>query len=150
MGEVGDAPAAGGEPGRVLGIDPGERRVGLAVSDPERRVALGLPTFTAGHGKSLVDHLRGLLITFGVGRVVVGYPRSLDGSVGTAARRATALARRLRRDLGVAVELWDERLTTVQAERVLRGTRAEPGARDRIAATLILQSYLDRSGQERK
>ena len=145
-----EGPAAGAVgPGRVLAIDPGERRMGLAVSDPECRVALGLATFTAGHGKSFVDHLRGLLQAYGVTRLVVGQPLNLDGSVGAAARRAVALARRLRRELGVSVELWDERLTSAQAERLLRGTRAQRGIVDRMAATLILQSYLDHSGRER-
>src|SRR5262245_15224313 len=135
------AEAAPGQ--RVLGLDPGERRVGLAVSDPEQRVALGLPTFEAGHGTNLVDHLRELLRAYGVERVVVGHPLTLAGRSGSAARRAEALARRLRRELRIAVDLWDERLSTVQGERVLRGTGAPRSARDRVAAVLILQSYLD-------
>ena len=149
MGEHEPGGEGSGRRGRVLAIDPGERRSGLAVSDPERRVALGLPTFETGHGRNFVDHLRGLLQTYGVTQVVVGQPLGLDGSVGEAARRAAALARRLRRDLGVRVELWDERLTSVQAERLVRGTRARRGVVDRVAATLILQSYLDRSGREK-
>ena len=77
-------------------------------------------------------------------RIVVGQPLTMDGREGPAAKRAAQLARRLRRDLGIEVELWDERLTTAQGKRLLRGERAGRGARDRIAATLILQSYLDR------
>ncbi len=130
--------------GRVLALDPGERRVGLAVSDPERRVAHGLPTFESGHGRNFVDHLRQLLQAYAVDRIVVGQPLTMDGREGPAAKRSAQLARRLRRDLGIEVELWDERLTTAQGERLLRGERAGRGARDRIAATLILQSYLDR------
>lgn len=136
----GEAPPSG----RILGLDPGERRVGLAVSDPERRVAHGLETFEAAHGRNFIDHLRELLRAYDVVRIVVGQPLRLDGRVGAAAQRADRLARRLRRELAVEVELWDERLTTAQGERLLRGQRAPRGARDRIAATLILQSYLDR------
>ena len=147
MGDARRAPGAEAT-GRILGIDPGERRVGLAVSDPGRRVALGLPTFEAGPGRNLVDHLRGLLQAYGVTRIVLGEPLTLRGEVGGAARRAAALARRLRRELGLEVELWDERLTTVQGGRVLRGMRAPRGARDRVAATLLLQSYLVRQAGE--
>jgi putative Holliday junction resolvase len=135
-------------PGRVLGLDPGERRVGLAVSDPGSRVALGLATFEAGPGRNLVDHLRELLQAYGVGRIVVGHPLTLRGERGEAAGRAEALARRLRRDLGVPVELWDERLTTAQGRRLLRGSKAPKSARDRLAATLLLQSWLDRRASE--
>lgn len=129
---------------RVLALDPGARRVGLAVSDPGGTVALGLPTFEAGRGRNLIDHLRELLRAYAVEQVVVGHPRLLSGRAGAEARRAASLARRLRRELGVAVELWDERLSSAQAGKVLRGERAPRGARDRLAAILILQSYLDR------
>lgn len=136
------------EAGRILGLDPGTRRIGLAVSDPGRRVAVGLETYESGHGRNLVDHLREILGAYGVTRIVVGHPRTMRGEVGISARRSEALARRLRRDLGVPVELWDERLTTAQGERVLRGERAPRGARDRLAAILLLQNYLDRHGAE--
>jgi putative Holliday junction resolvase len=130
--------------GTILGVDPGTRRCGLAISDPARRIAVGLPTFESGPGRDLVDHLRALLPAYDVRRIVVGEPRTLRGEVGVAARHAAALARRLRRELQVDVQLWDERLTSAAGDRLLRGTRAPKGARDRIAATLILQSYLDR------
>jgi putative Holliday junction resolvase len=143
-------PSGLGKParGRILGLDPGTRRVGLAVSDPDLRVALGLPTFFVRPGRKLVDHLRELLRAYEVDRVVVGQARTLRGEIGPAARSAAALARRLRRDLGVDVELWDEWLTSAAGDRILRGERAPKGARDRVAATLILQSYLDRLGTE--
>ena len=143
-----DGPGGVVEAGSVLAIDPGTRRAGLAVSDPERRVALGLPTFAAGRGRNFVDHLRGLLQAYEVTRIVLGHPLTLRGEEGEAARHAATLARRLRRELGLRVVLWDERLTTAQGERVLRGARAPKGARDRLAATLLLQSYLDHLARE--
>ena len=130
--------------GTVLALDPGTRRVGLAVSDPGGRVAIGLQTFVSSPGHGLIDHLGSILQAYGVTRIVVGHPRTLQGTRGHAARRAEALARRLRREFDLEVELWDERLTTVQAERVLRGSGAGKEARDRVAAVLILQAYLDR------
>jgi putative Holliday junction resolvase len=133
--------------GAVLGIDPGERRVGLALCPEGQSVAVGLPTFQASHGANLLEHLRGLIDTHQVTVLVVGHPRNMDGSRGAAARQAEALARRLRRELGLPVELQDERLTTVAGRTVLRGEKAAPGARDRIAATLILQIWLDRQGE---
>jgi putative Holliday junction resolvase len=132
----------------VLGIDPGERRVGLALCPAWQRVAVGLPTFQASHGANLMAHLRDLIDTHAVTRLVLGHPRNMDGSRGTAARRAEALARRLRREFGLPVELQDERLTTQAGRTVLRGEKAAPGARDRIAATLILQIWLDRQGDD--
>jgi len=75
--------------------------------------------------------------------LVVGYPLSLDGSAGQQARRVEAFARRLQKSTGLPLELWDERLTSVQAERSLTGARAH-GPVDDIAAAIILQSYLDR------
>ena len=128
----------------ILGIDPGDRRVGLAISDPERRVAVGLPTFDRQSGRKLLDHLRELLQAYAVHRIVVGEPRTMRGEIGAAARKSATLARHLRRELGMDVDLWDERLTSVAGDRVLRGSRAAKGARDQIAATLLLQSYLDR------
>jgi len=130
--------------GRILGLDPGERRVGIAVSDPGLRVAVGLPTFEAGPGRKLAVHLRELVQAYEVGRIVVGEPKTMRGERGAAAQKSVALARHLRRELGVDVVLWDERLTSVAGDRILRGSGAPKGARDRIAATLILQGYLDR------
>ena len=134
------------ETGAVLGIDPGTKRVGLALCHAGQRVAIGLGTFHAGHGKNLIEHLRGLLEEYNVSCIVVGHPRNMDGSSGSAAQSAESLARRLRREFGMPVELWDERLTTSAGRHVLKGTGAPREARDRIAATLILQSWLDRQG----
>jgi len=127
---------------RILAIDPGERRVGLAVSDPLGITAQGLTTLDLRKGE-LVAHLRALLQEYDVGRIVVGNPLSLAGRETEASRLAAALAEELRQELGLPVELWDERLSSAEAERTLRGTRAGKGAVDRLAAVLILQGYLD-------
>lgn len=134
--------SAPGERPRVLALDPGERRVGLALSDPLGITAQGLPTFDRRRG-DLMAHLRALLADHDVERIVVGHPLSLGGRETEASRLATELAAELRAALGLPVELWDERLSSVEALRTLRGARAEKGAVDRVAAVLILQGWLD-------
>lgn len=130
-----------GERRRVLGVDPGERRVGLAVSDPLGITAQGLATFDRTRG-NLVEHVRELVREYDVECIVVGRPLALSGAATESTRRADGLARELGA-LNVAVVLWDERLSSVEAQRVLAGARAGKDAVDRIAAVLILQGYLD-------
>jgi putative Holliday junction resolvase len=128
--------------GRVLAIDPGERRVGLAVSDPLGVTAQGLPTFDLRDG-ALVDHVERLAREYDVTRIVVGNPLSLSGRESDGTVRARELADELRARLALPVALWDERLSSTEAHRVLAGSRAPKGAADRVAAVLILQGYLD-------
>ncbi|HEX5132500.1 MAG TPA: Holliday junction resolvase RuvX [Candidatus Krumholzibacteria bacterium] len=133
---------SGGDERRILALDPGARRVGLALSDPLGITAQGLTTFDTRDG-DLVTHLRALVAKHDVVRIVVGYPLSLAGRETDASRDAVALAEQLRGALGLPVDMWDERLSSAEAERTLRGSRAGKGAVDRIAAVLILQGYLD-------
>lgn len=128
--------------GRVLAIDPGERRVGLAVSDPLGITAQGLPTFDRREGE-LVEHLQGLARKYDVTRIVIGNPLSMSGRESNGSAEARALADELREQLSLPVVLWDERLSSAEAHRVLAGSGAAKGAVDRIAAVLILQGYLD-------
>jgi putative Holliday junction resolvase len=128
--------------GRVLAIDPGERRVGLAVSDPLGITAQGLPTFDQRSG-ALVEHVEKLMREYDVARIVIGNPLSLSGRESEGTARAKALAGELRTRLSLPVELWDERLSSTEANRVLAGSRAGKGAADRVAAVLILQGWLD-------
>ena len=127
---------------RILAIDPGERRVGLAVSDPLGITAQGLETFDC-QGADLMDHLRRVVETYEVSEVVVGHPLSMSGRPNRTSIEAQALARRIEETIGVPVRLWDERLSSAEARRVLAGSKAKKGSVDRIAAVLILQSYLD-------
>ena len=128
--------------GRTLAIDPGERRVGLAVSDPLGITAQGLPTFDRREGE-LLDHVEKIAHEYEVARVVIGNPLSMSGRESEGSARARSLADEVHARLGVPVELWDERLSSTEANRILAGSRAEKGAADRIAAMLILQGYLD-------
>jgi len=130
---------------RILGIDPGTVRLGLALSDPGGRIAAPLATLVVDGGE--VEEIATLVLEHEVETVVVGHPRKLDGTRGDAALAAEALAEQIGARTGLPVDLWDERLTSVQAERGLIAQGAKRRARregtDRVAAAIILQSYLD-------
>jgi putative Holliday junction resolvase len=134
-------------PGRVLGLDLGDARIGVSISDPDRRLALPLGTVQVGRPPGELRAIADLVREHGVVRVVVGHPLSLDGSAGPRAHKTTELATALGALMAVPVELHDERFSTVEAERVLRDAGARGrrvrGAVDRTAATVILQSWLD-------
>ena len=133
---------------RVLGLDLGTRRIGVAVSDRSGTLASPL-TVLVRTGDRRRDHeaIRRLVVEEEAERVVVGLPLSLDGTVGRAARGAIAEADEMASVVGVPVETFDERLTTVSAERDLRQLQMRAEARrrviDKVAAAVILQSWLD-------
>jgi putative Holliday junction resolvase len=133
----------------VLGIDFGSRRIGLAISDPEERVAFPAGTLESRGRKADVAAIRSVVEEREVRRVVVGLPLHMDGRAGTGAEAARAFADALGRELALPVELLDERWTTQEAERTLRetgrsGRRKKRGAADTLAATLLLRTFLDR------
>ena len=113
------------------------------MSDPLGITAQGLSTFDARRDGELVERIRGLLAEYDVERIVVGYPLSLAGRETDASRLAAEMVSELREAFGLPVELWDERLSSAEAERTLRGARADKETVDRLAAVLILQGYLD-------
>jgi putative Holliday junction resolvase len=136
---------------RVLAVDPGKVRVGLALSDEDGRLAT--PHSTLAAGARLAQRIAAIAEDAGAGSVVVGLPRRLDGTEGPEAESARALAAEIAAVSGLAVELWDERFTTSMAASALRTSRPKRGrkvasarreATDRVAAAVLLQSYLDR------
>lgn len=131
--------------GRLLGVDLGDVRIGLALSDPGQVVATAIDTVAADD--DVVTQLADAVVRHGAVGVVVGYPRTMRGREGQAARRARLTAEQLADLADVPVVLWDERLTTVEAERVMLeqdvSRRSRRAAIDRVAATLLLQSVLD-------
>lgn len=133
---------------RILAIDPGSKRVGLALSDPTATIAQALATIAAEPAASLAARITQVARTSEAARIIVGLPRRMDGSRGPEANAAQALADAVRKESGLPVELVDERLTTVAAERSLiaAGVRREKRrlSVDRVAATLLLQAHLDR------
>jgi putative holliday junction resolvase len=132
---------------RVLAIDPGSRRVGVAVSDPTGTIAQALATIDAEPPDTLPARVAEIARAQEATRIVVGLPRRMDGSEGPEAKSARELATRLRKESRLPVELVDERLTTVAAERSLLEGNVRRAARrktvDRVAAALLLQSHLD-------
>lgn len=132
---------------RVLGLDMGERRIGVALSDPLGLTA-GRLTVIERHGlEADVAVVRQLVERHEVQTIVVGLPLTLRGERGIQAKRVEAFAQQLARRLGLPVAFVDERLTTVQGERVLREVKASRRQRkqtiDQLAAQIILQQYLD-------
>lgn len=141
-------------PGRVLAIDYGSVRIGLAVSDALGLTAQGLPTLERTNKRSDLGRIGELAADYSVAEVIVGNPLGHQGQETEISRRAAHFADELRARLSLPVTLWDERLTSVEADRAL----AESGAsrsvrrrsRDRMAAQILLQSYLDRRAYERE
>jgi putative Holliday junction resolvase len=140
--------------GRVLGVDLGTKRIGLALSDPTRTIASPLRVLTRASAAS-DDHraIRTVVVDEGVALVVVGLPLSLSGRSGPAARAATAEIEALRAVLGGVAEVvaHDERLTTITAERALGEARLDRHERravvDKVAAAVLLQAWLDGPGR---
>lgn len=136
-----------GERGRVIGVDPGEARIGLAVSDEERMLAGSLTTLTDLDDAGAASRIAEIAKEMEASVVVVGYPIRMDGSVGPRARRARELAVAIEDAARVRVVLQDERLSSAEASRIMRETgersRKRKGRVDQIAASVILQNYLD-------
>ena len=134
------------EKGRVLGLDLGDVRIGVAISDPDRKVAVPFGTVHTGAPADL-KAIASIVGENEVTLVVVGNPLMMSGETGTRARHAEEFAGALRQFLPVPVVLHDERLSTAEAERALKeagaGGRERRRAVDRSAAAVILQSYLD-------
>jgi putative Holliday junction resolvase len=135
---------------RCLGIDYGDRAIGLAVSDPLLITAQGLETVrrdTAAAVKPVIKRIRELVGLYDVGTIVLGYPKNMNNTLGERAALTEAFGKRLEDSIRLPVVLWDERLSTLQAERALieTGVRREKRAKviDEKAAVLILQGYLD-------
>lgn len=134
---------------RALGVDFGERRVGLAISDEGGRFALPLATLARHSDRQVIAEIAALAVREGVQRLVVGEPRNLDGSRGAAAERAARFAVRLAAATGLPWEPVDETLTSATAAERLRASGGDP-RRDRarldaLAAQILLQEALDRA-----
>ncbi len=133
---------------RYLGIDFGVRRIGVAVSDELGITAQPLPSLEPSSEQEALSVIQGLIDQHGVLEVVVGLPKNMNGSIGPAAEAAMAFARRLEEGGAAKVTMWDERLTSRAAERLLIDADLSRAKRkrhvDQVAAVLILQGFLDR------
>ena len=139
---------------RTLALDVGDRRVGVAVSDPLGMWARPLTVILRRSREEDYRAIAGLVEEYEVERVVVGHPLHMSGEVGAQARRVERYAAGLAEYLSVPVVLWDERLSTAEAEQVLREkgelSRRSRSRIDAVAAAVILQSYLDAAEEREK
>ncbi|MFL6438587.1 MAG: Holliday junction resolvase RuvX [Terriglobales bacterium] len=134
-------------PGRILGLDVGARRIGIAISDPLGLTAQGLDTLQRRNRRYDLGELRKLLKEYAVREIVVGNPLRMSGQSGTQAQKMEVFAGQLKQSFSLPVHLWDERLSTAEAHRLLDETGIRDSRRkeviDKMAAVLILQSFLD-------
>jgi putative holliday junction resolvase len=132
---------------RILGIDVGDKTLGVAVSDELGLTAQGVTVHRRTSIRADLAFLREILGRYDATAMVVGIPKNMDGSLGPQAEKTLAFIERVRQSCPIPVVTWDERLTTQEAERVLLEANASrqrrKRVRDRLAAQLILQSYLD-------
>ena len=133
--------------GRVLALDLGKRRIGLAMSDAMRVTAQGLKTLERTNVREDLARLSQLAVENDVSLIVIGNPLHMSGREGSQAEKAHEFGARLQAASSLPVEFWDERLTTVEAQRVLResgiSSRKRAQAVDQLAAVILLESYLD-------
>jgi putative Holliday junction resolvase len=141
--------------GKILGLDYGEKRVGVAVSDPDGIIAMAHSVFDrdGGSGKALIEEIGRICRETGVEKVVIGLPINMNGTKGPMAEKIESFAEKLAAAVGLVVEKWDERLSTSMAERTLleadmsRSKRKK--VRDKMSAQVILQGYLDAVNERR-
>ncbi len=141
-------------PGRVLGIDYGTKRIGLAVSDPLRMVAGGVSAIP--HDEHLMERLTEIVRELSPALIVVGMPFAPDGGKGTMAREVERFIEELKTQLSIPIEVWDESYTSLKAQEVFRASgmrrhrRREKGRVDTMAARVLLQEFLEGHAQTRR
>jgi len=132
---------------RILGLDVGTKRIGIAISDELGWTAQGIKTLHRRESKSDLREIRDIAGQYGVEEIVVGLPRNMNGSLGPQAQMVLGFIRDLRGVLDVPILTWDERLSTVEATKILiKGDLSRKKRKQKVdmsAAALILQSYLD-------
>ena len=133
---------------RILGIDYGERRIGLAISDPLGIIAQSLPTLIIKETTDLLSEIVFLVKERDVSTIVLGLPRNMDGTLGEQGKKVQEFGERLSQRINMKVELWDERLSSVESRKILREEKRKIKHKkelvDKISASLILQGYLDK------
>lgn len=133
---------------RILGIDYGDVRVGLAISDELKITAQGLDTLVInGSIKKLILHILKLIDEYSIDTIVIGYPRNMDGSNSDKTNKVDEIVNMLKKRVGINIVKWDERLTTVSAYRTMRELNISQKKKnvyaDKLAATYILEGYLN-------
>ncbi len=132
---------------RILGLDVGDKKIGVSLSDPTFLIAQGLKLYRRGSLEEDLKEFRRIVAEHEVGEIVVGLPRNLNGTIGTRAEKVMELADRIRESVAIPVILWDERFSTNEAHRIfdmaeVRHKKRKPYL-DIMASQIILQGYLD-------
>lgn len=133
---------------RYIGLDVGDRTIGVAVSDPLGYTAQGITTVRRKSLEKDFENLREIFKNYEISEIVVGLPKNMNGTIGPQAEKAMEFGRVLEEEFGHKVIFWDERLTTMAAHRAMleadMSRKKRKGLVDKIAATYILQGYLDK------
>lgn len=139
---------------RIMGIDLGTKTIGIAISDELGWTAQGIETINRTNDENDLERIGELIKEYHVSEIVVGYPKNMNGTVGERGQASERFAKQLTKRFQLPVHLWDERLTTVAAEKTLLDADMSRKKRkqviDKLAAVLILQSYLDRHQQAKR
>lgn len=133
---------------RILGLDMGQKTIGVAISDPLGFTAQGITTIKRTTKKEDIKEVLKYCIEYSVTTIVIGMPKNMDGSIGFAGEKIMEFAELLKEETSIKIEFWDERLTTVAAHKAMIEADLSRSKRkkivDKVAATYILQGYLDR------
>ncbi len=131
----------------ILGLDVGDRRIGVAVSDELGYFAHGVKIIKRGSLKQDITELKEIISRLDIGQLVVGLPKNLDGSIGAQAEKVLKFIKQLEYEINLQINTWDERFSTQEAERTLNEAglnwRKQKKVKDKLAAVIILQGYLD-------
>jgi putative Holliday junction resolvase len=134
-------------PQRILGLDVGDKRIGISMSDPTFSIAQGLKVLTRSSVRGDLEELKSIVSSYEVNEIVIGLPRNLDGTIGQRAQNVMGFAEEVEKHTSVRVVLWDERFSTNEAHRVFDEANLTHRKRkpfiDILSAQIILQGYLD-------
>lgn len=132
---------------RILGLDVGDKRIGVAASDELLITAQGIEVIERVSLKKDIERIRDLVLKYDISKIVVGLPKNMDGTIGPQGKSVQEFSKKVGDELKADIELWDERLTTVAAERTLIDADISRKRRksviDKVAAVIILQNFLD-------
>lgn len=139
---------------RIIGLDVGQKTIGVAVSDPLGFTAQGIKTIYRKNKNQSINEVIELCKEYNPSAIVVGLPKNMNGTMGPACERIMSFCEELKANIDIKIELWDERLTTVEANRaMLEGDLSRSKRKkivDKVAATYILQGYLDKIARQKK
>ncbi len=133
---------------RTIGLDVGDKTIGIAVSDPSGLIAQGIKTIRRESLDNDIVEIKKIIDAFKVEEIVIGFPKNMNGTIGTQGQKVIDFVEHLKKEIDLPIMLWDERLTTVEVNRMLvesADMRRDKRKKviDKLAATIILQGYLD-------